>query len=65
MNTEKKKRNAGSKIAIIVIIVYLLLPLVMTLIYSLFQEWIDVMPTGFTLGAYTCLLYTSPSPRDA
>ena len=37
MNTEKKKRNAGSKIAIIVIIVYLLLPLVMTLIYSLFQ----------------------------
>ena len=34
MNTEKKKRNAGSKIAIIVIIVYLLLPLVMTLIYS-------------------------------
>ena len=59
MNTEKKKRNAGSKIAIIVIIVYLLLPLVMTLIYSLFQEWIDVMPTGFTLGAYT-ELFTDP-----
>ena len=59
MNAEKKKRHVGAKIAIIVIIAYLLLPLVMTLIYSLFQEWIDVMPTGFTLGAYT-ELFTDP-----
>ena len=59
MNAEKKKRNVGSKIAIVVIIAYLLLPLIMTLIYSLFQEWIDVMPTGFTLGAYA-ELFTDP-----
>lgn len=48
-----KNRHVGAKIAIVVIIVYLLLPLVMTLIYSLFQEWIDIVPSGFTLSAYT------------
>lgn len=52
MNVEKKQ-NTGAKIAIGVIIVYLLLPLAMTMIYSLFREWIDIMPTGFTLNAYT------------
>ena len=53
MHHEKKNKHVGAKLAIIVIIAYLLLPLVMTLIYSLFQEWVDVMPAGFTLGAYT------------
>ena len=42
----------SSKFAIIVIIAYLLIPLVMTLIYSLFEEWIDVLPKNFTLNAY-------------
>lgn len=51
MNTGKKK-NIGAKAAIVVIIVYLMLPLAMTLIYSLFQEWIDVVPSGFTGSAY-------------
>ena len=53
MNQEKKNKHVGAKLAIVIIIAYLLLPLVMTLIYSLFQEWVDIMPTGFTLGAYT------------
>lgn len=52
MNQEKKNKHVGAKLAIVIIIAYLLLPLVMTLIYSLFQEWVDIMPTGFTLGAY-------------
>lgn len=51
MNTGKKK-NIGAKAAIVVIIVYLMFPLAMTLIYSLFQEWIDVVPSGFTGSAY-------------
>ena len=59
MRTEKKKSHVGAKIAIIVIIAYLLLPLIMTFIYSLFQEWIDIAPTGFTLAAYT-ELFTDP-----
>ena len=53
MNQEKKNKHVGAKLAIVIIIAYLLLPLVMTLIYSLFQEWVVIMPTGYTLGAYT------------
>ena len=48
METNKK----SAKLAIVVIIAYLLIPLVMTLIYSLFEEWIDVLPKRFTLTAY-------------
>ena len=48
METNKK----GAKLAIVVIIAYLLIPLAMTLIYSLFEEWIDVLPKRFTLTAY-------------
>lgn len=48
METNKK----SAKLAIVVIIAYLLIPLVMTLIYSLFEEWIDVLPKSFTLTAY-------------
>ena len=47
METNKK----SAKLAIVVIIAYLLIPLVMTLIYSLFEEWIDVLPKSFTLTA--------------
>ena len=57
MNTKKKKSHVGA--AIVVIIVYLMLPLVMTLIYSLFREWLDILPQGFTLGAYG-ELFTDP-----
>ena len=59
MNTKKKKSHVGAKAAIVVIIVYLMLPLVMTLIYSLFREWLDILPQGFTLGAYG-ELFTDP-----
>ncbi|MDD3402796.1 MAG: ABC transporter permease subunit [Hespellia sp.] len=52
----QKKKNIGAKIIVIVVIAYLLLPLLMTLIYSLFKEWIDVVPTGFTFAAYAELL---------
>lgn len=52
----QKKKHIGSKLIIVLIIIYLLLPLAMTLIYSLFEEWIDVVPTAFTLKAYTTLL---------
>ena len=51
MNQEKKNKHVGAKLAIVIIIAYLLLPLVMTLIYSLFQEWVDLLPTGLSLGS--------------
>ena len=58
METNKK----GAKLAIVVIIAYLLIPLAMTLIYSLFEEWIDVLPKRFTLTAYIFLIRCSGFP---
>ena len=52
---EKKYNHVGARLAVIVIILYLLIPLIMTFIYSLFREWIEVFPKGFTLSAYTTL----------
>ena len=49
----------SSKFAIIVIIAYLLIPLVMTLIYSLFEEWIDVLPKNLTLNEYIAVFTAS------
>lgn len=51
----QKKRHLGSNIWISLIIFYLMFPLAMILIYSLFEEWIDVVPTTFTLKAYATL----------
>ena len=64
----KKKTSLAAKIMLILIALYLLVPFVATFIYSLFTEWTGILPTGFTLRNYqelfSCLLYTSPSPRD-
>lgn len=36
----------------VIIGIYLVVPILFTFIYSLFREWTDVVPTGFTLSAY-------------
>ena len=46
------KSKSGGKFVIALIIAYLLLPLALTLIYSLFTEWMDILPSGFTLRYY-------------
>ena len=48
----KSKKNTGSMAAIIVIALYLMIPLFFTFLYSMFREWMDILPTGFTLSAY-------------
>lgn len=48
----KQKKNWFALLFIVLISLYLLLPFVMTLIYSLFVEWTDVLPHGFTLRNY-------------
>ena len=35
---------------------YLLVPLVLTFLYSFFSEWIDILPSGFTLKYYNSVL---------
>jgi putative spermidine/putrescine transport system permease protein len=51
-----KKSRFSSNIIIIILIIYLLIPLVATAVYSMFQKWTDVIPEGFTLGHYATLL---------
>lgn len=47
------KTKTGGKLVIWLIIAYLLLPLILTLVYSLFTQWIEVLPEGFTLRYYS------------
>ena len=51
-----KKSSRSAKIVISLVILYLLLPLAATVIYSLFEKWTGVLPQGFTLGHYIQLL---------
>jgi putative spermidine/putrescine transport system permease protein len=51
-----KKTRFTSNMVIIILIIYLLIPLVATAIYSIFQKWTDILPEGFTLGHYASLL---------
>jgi putative spermidine/putrescine transport system permease protein len=51
----KRKTTLFSKVFLVIISAYLLLPFVITLIYSLFVEWTGVLPSGFTLRNYISL----------
>lgn len=48
----RKKKSIFSAIFLILVGAYLLVPFGVTLIYSLFIEWTDVLPHGFTLRNY-------------
>jgi putative spermidine/putrescine transport system permease protein len=50
-----KKRKLYSQTFIILLIIYLIIPFILTLIYSLFTEWNSILPTGFTLRNYEYL----------
>lgn len=47
-----KKTSLGAKIFLAVVGLYLLVPFAVTFIYSLFVEWTDILPSGFTLRNY-------------
>lgn len=46
------KRDSSPTFVIAGICFYLILPLAMTFVYSVFREWMDVLPNGFTLTFY-------------
>ena len=50
-----KKKNIGAIVLIIIILAYMLLPLVVSVIYSLFKNWTGIVPQGFTLEKYADL----------
>ena len=54
-----KKKKTGSMVVLIIVALYLLIPLVLTFLYSLFTEWISILPNGFTLNAYVELFQDS------
>jgi len=45
-------KDRTAPLIIIIISVYLILPIAVTLIYSFCQEWMDVLPKGFTVRFY-------------
>ena len=51
-----KKRNVWANTMIAIVIIYLLIPLLGTATYSLFNKWTDIVPEGFTLQNYAELL---------
>lgn len=53
-----KKHKIGHKLVIVVISVYLILPLALTFVFSLFENWTSVIPKNFTLQAYIDMFAT-------
>lgn len=47
-----KSKKWAKKLILFVIAFFLLFPLVVTLIYSFFTEWMDILPKGFTMRSY-------------
>ena len=47
-----KNRKKGSAVIMLLLIAYLLLPLIVTIVYSLFEKWTDIMPRGFSVKSY-------------
>lgn len=47
-----KRKNIFSAVTIGLVILYLLVPLVITAVYSLFGKWTGLLPEGFTLQNY-------------
>lgn len=47
-----KKRNVLNILILIFVAAFLLLPLILTFIYSIFTEWTHILPTGFTFKYY-------------
>lgn len=47
-----KERKKGSAAVMLALIAYLLLPLVVTIVYSLFDKWTGIVPRGFSVKSY-------------
>ena len=56
----KKRRNISAKVVMTLVILWLLIPLLATIIYSLFEDWTGIIPRGFTLANYR-KLFTDPA----
>ena len=49
-------KTKGARILMVFIMIYLLIPLVVTIIYSLFKKWTGILPEQFSLDSYVTIL---------
>ena len=56
----KKQLKISANAVMTIVIVWLLIPLLATIIYSLFDDWTGVVPHGFTLANYH-KIFTDPA----
>lgn len=50
-----KKNKAGSIAVMALVLIYLLIPLVVSIVYSMFDKWTGIVPEGFNLENYATL----------
>ena len=48
-------KTKGARILMVFIMIYLLIPLVVTIIYSLFKKWTGILPEQFSLDSYVTI----------
>lgn len=53
------KKKKSSTFIIVIICIYLAFPLLLTFLYSVFQQWDDILPSGFTMQYYQQLFTDS------
>lgn len=46
------KQKKSSTVIIVILCIYLTVPLLLTFLYSVFQQWNDILPSGFTTEYY-------------
>ena len=66
MGSEVRGMRKGTKISanivMTIVIIWLLIPLAATIIYSLFEDWTGIIPRGFTLANYQKIFSDTASP---
>ena len=55
-----KGSKVSANIVMTIVIIWLLIPLVATIVYSLFEDWTGIIPKGFTLANYE-LIFSDPA----
>ena len=50
-----KTNSKGAKILIVLIMIYLLIQLTVTIIYSLFEKWTGILPEHFSFQSYVTI----------
>lgn len=51
----KVRTHLWDGLILFLVAAFLILPLALTFLYSVFTEWMDILPTGFTLQFYTSI----------